>query len=189
MSESNSPCGQRSALPTRAHHRNHDPFCRTFWTQLSSTGDHILFLTSGTAPNLRHQTSGGGTVTITSSVAIVNDTTARRSSGPGDQGRLELHVDGFSRASSTRQSSLKCRHPLDPGNTRTGTASCDTNEVGARSRAAQAAGGEAPPSISSLRPFAGHLGPTAYTRLRDGQRGLELVDRLSGSALARSLKS
>jgi hypothetical protein len=41
----------------------------------SSTGDHILFLTSGTTPNLRHQASGGGTVSITSSVAIVNDTT------------------------------------------------------------------------------------------------------------------
>jgi hypothetical protein len=41
----------------------------------SSTADHILFLTSGTTPNLRHQASGGGTVTITSSVAIVNDTT------------------------------------------------------------------------------------------------------------------
>ena len=41
----------------------------------SSTGDHILFLTSGTTPNLRHEASGGGTVTITSSVAIVNDTT------------------------------------------------------------------------------------------------------------------
>ena len=41
----------------------------------SSAADHILFLTSGTTPNLRHQASGGGTVTITSSVAIVNDTT------------------------------------------------------------------------------------------------------------------
>jgi hypothetical protein len=41
----------------------------------SSTGDHILFLTSGTTPNLRHQASGGGTVTITSSVAILNDAT------------------------------------------------------------------------------------------------------------------
>jgi hypothetical protein len=30
------PCGQRSALPTRAHHRrNHDRICRTIWTQLS----------------------------------------------------------------------------------------------------------------------------------------------------------
>ena len=29
------PCGQRCALPTGAHHhRNHDPICRTFWTQL-----------------------------------------------------------------------------------------------------------------------------------------------------------
>ena len=40
----------------------------------SSTGDHILFMTSGTTPNLRHQPSSGGTVTITSSVAIVNTT-------------------------------------------------------------------------------------------------------------------
>jgi hypothetical protein len=41
----------------------------------SSTADHILFLSSGTTPNLRHQASGGVTVAITSSVAIVNDTT------------------------------------------------------------------------------------------------------------------
>src|SRR5919108_681620 len=34
----------------------------------SSTADHILFLTSGTTPNLRHQASGGGTVTITSAL-------------------------------------------------------------------------------------------------------------------------
>ena len=32
----------------------------------SSTADHILWLSSGTTPNLRHQASGGGTVTITS---------------------------------------------------------------------------------------------------------------------------
>jgi hypothetical protein len=41
----------------------------------SSTADHILWLSSGTTPNLRHQASGGGTVSITSSVALVNDTT------------------------------------------------------------------------------------------------------------------
>jgi hypothetical protein len=40
----------------------------------SSTGDHILFFTSGTTPNLRHQASGGGTVTLTSSLATVNNT-------------------------------------------------------------------------------------------------------------------
>ena len=40
----------------------------------SSTADHILWLSSGTRPNLRDQASGGGTVSITSSVAIVNDT-------------------------------------------------------------------------------------------------------------------
>jgi Concanavalin A-like lectin/glucanases superfamily len=67
----------------------------------SSTGDHILFLTSGTTPNLRHQASGGGTVTITSSVAIVNDTTWSTIVGTWRPGRLELYVDGFSRASST----------------------------------------------------------------------------------------
>jgi hypothetical protein len=67
----------------------------------SSTADHILFLTSGTTPNLRHQPSSGGTVTITSSVAIVNDTTWSTLVGTWRQGRLELYVDGFSRASST----------------------------------------------------------------------------------------
>jgi hypothetical protein len=67
----------------------------------SSSGDHILFLTSGTTPNLRHQASGGGTVTITSSVAIVNDTTWSTIVGTWRLGRLELYVDGWSRASST----------------------------------------------------------------------------------------
>ena len=42
--------------------------------QMSSTGDHILWLSSSTTPNLHHQ-ANGGTVSITSSVAIVNDTT------------------------------------------------------------------------------------------------------------------
>jgi hypothetical protein len=63
--------------------------------------DHILFLTSGTKPNLRHQASGGGTVTITSSVAIVNDSTWSTIVGTWRPGRLELYVDGWSRASST----------------------------------------------------------------------------------------
>jgi hypothetical protein len=67
----------------------------------SSTGDHILWLTSGTTPNLRHQASSGGTVTITSSVAIVNDTTWSTIVGTWRPGRLELFVDGFPRASST----------------------------------------------------------------------------------------
>jgi hypothetical protein len=67
----------------------------------SSTGDHILFLTSGTTPNLRHQASGGGTVSITSSVAILNDTTWSTLVGTWRPGRLELYVDGWSRASST----------------------------------------------------------------------------------------
>jgi hypothetical protein len=67
----------------------------------SSTGDHILFLTSGTTPNLRHDPSSGGTVTITSSVAIVNDTTWSTIVATWRPGRLELYVDGFSRASST----------------------------------------------------------------------------------------
>jgi Concanavalin A-like lectin/glucanases superfamily len=67
----------------------------------SSTGDHILFLTSSTTPNLRHQASGGGTVTITSSVAIVNDTTWSTLVATWRPGRLELYMDGWSRASST----------------------------------------------------------------------------------------
>jgi hypothetical protein len=67
----------------------------------SSTGDHILFLTSGTTPNLRHQAGGGGTVTITSSVAIVNDTTWSTIVGTWRPGRLELYVNGWPRASGT----------------------------------------------------------------------------------------
>ena len=66
----------------------------------SSTGDHILWLSSGTIPTLRHQASSG-TVTITSSVAIVNDTTWSTLVGTWRPGRLELYVDGWSRASST----------------------------------------------------------------------------------------
>jgi hypothetical protein len=56
---------------------------------------------SGTTPNLRHQASGGGTVTIPSSVAIVNDTAWSTIVATWLPGRLELYVDGFSRASST----------------------------------------------------------------------------------------
>jgi hypothetical protein len=67
----------------------------------SSTGDHILWLSSGTTPNLRHQASGGGTVSITSSVAIVNDTAWSTIVGTWRPGRLELYGDGLSRASST----------------------------------------------------------------------------------------
>jgi hypothetical protein len=58
-------------------------------------------VSSGTTPNRRHQASGGGTVTITSSVAIVNDTTRSTIVGTWRPGRLELYVDGWSRASST----------------------------------------------------------------------------------------
>src|SRR5919106_5961143 len=54
-----------------------------------------------TTPNLRHQASGGGTVTITSSVAILNDTTWSTIVGTWRPGRLELYLDGWSRASST----------------------------------------------------------------------------------------
>ena len=40
---------------------------------VSSTDDHILWLGSGVTPNLRHD-SNAGTVTITSSVSVTNDT-------------------------------------------------------------------------------------------------------------------
>jgi Concanavalin A-like lectin/glucanases superfamily len=58
-------------------------------------------VSSCTAPNLHHQASGGGTVSITSSVAIVNDTTWSTLVGTWRPGRLELYVDGWSRAWST----------------------------------------------------------------------------------------
>ena len=48
----------------------------------SSNGNHIMWLSFGATPDLRHEASGGGTLPITSFVAIVNDTT---SSGPGDR--------------------------------------------------------------------------------------------------------
>jgi len=66
----------------------------------SSSGDHILWLSSGTTPNLRHQAISA-TVSVTSSVAIVNDTTWSTIVGTWRPGRLELCVDGFSRGSST----------------------------------------------------------------------------------------
>ena len=67
-----SPPGSRTS-PTRSPCRsNVDPVAQRPSTctgrAASSTGDHILFLSSGTTPNLRHQASGGGTVTITPSV-------------------------------------------------------------------------------------------------------------------------
>ena len=70
----------------------------------SSTADHILWLSSGTTPNLRHQASSG-TVTITSSVAIVNDTTWSTIVGTWRPGRLELYVgrDIVQRAQDGRQ--------------------------------------------------------------------------------------
>jgi hypothetical protein len=83
--------GRSGGASTKHLHRSGSP----------STGDHILWLSSGTTPNLRHQASRGGTVTITSSVAIVNDTAWSTIVGTWRPGRLELYVDGFSRASST----------------------------------------------------------------------------------------
>ena len=66
----------------------------------SSTGDHILWLASGVTPNLRHD-SNTGTVTITSSVSVTNDTAWHTLVATWRPGRLELYVEGFSRASST----------------------------------------------------------------------------------------
>jgi hypothetical protein len=67
----------------------------------ASTGNHILWLASGVTPNVRHEASGGGSVSITSSVAIVNDATWSTIVATWRPGRLELYVDGWSRASST----------------------------------------------------------------------------------------
>src|ERR671912_1823085 len=51
----------------------------------SSTVDHILFLTSGTTPNLRHQASGGGTVTSPPRSRSCKTRPGRRSSGQRGQ--------------------------------------------------------------------------------------------------------
>ena len=66
----------------------------------SSTDDHILWLASGVTPNLRHD-SNTGTVTITSSVSITNDTAWHTLVATWRPRRLELYVDGISRANST----------------------------------------------------------------------------------------
>ena len=65
----------------------------------SSTGDHIGFFTSGVTPNLRHD--GTGTVTITSSVNVVNDTTWFTLVYTWQPNFLGLYLDGILRASST----------------------------------------------------------------------------------------
>ena len=65
----------------------------------SSTDDHILWLASGVPPNLRHD-SNTGTVTITSSVST-NDTAWHTLVATWRPRRLELYLDGISRASST----------------------------------------------------------------------------------------
>ena len=67
---------------------------------VSSTDDHILWLASGVTPNLRHD-SNTGTVTITSSVAVTNDTAWHTLVATWRPRRLELYLDGWSRASST----------------------------------------------------------------------------------------
>jgi hypothetical protein len=63
-------------------------------------GDHILWLASGVTPNLRHD-SNTGTVTITSSVSITNDTAWHTLVATWRPRRLKLYVDGIPRANST----------------------------------------------------------------------------------------
>jgi hypothetical protein len=60
-----------------------------------------MWLASGTTPNVRHDDSGGNSVSIASSVSIVNDTTWSTLVVTWRSGRLELYVDGFLRANST----------------------------------------------------------------------------------------
>ena len=67
---------------------------------VSSTDDHILWLASGVTPNLRHD-SDTGTVTITSSVSVTNDTAWHALVATWRPRRLELYLDGISRANST----------------------------------------------------------------------------------------
>ena len=60
----------------------------------------MMWLASGTTPNARHD-SNTGTVTITSSVSITNDTAWHTIVTAWRKNRLELYVDDISRASST----------------------------------------------------------------------------------------
>ena len=60
----------------------------------------ILWLASGVTPNLRHD-SNTGTVTITSSVSVTNDTAWHTLVATWRPRRLELYLDGISRANST----------------------------------------------------------------------------------------
>ena len=62
--------------------------------------DHILWLASGVTPNLRHD-SNTGTVTITSSVSVTNDTAWHTLVATWRPRRLELYLDGISRANRT----------------------------------------------------------------------------------------
>jgi Concanavalin A-like lectin/glucanases superfamily len=66
----------------------------------ASTGDHILFLSSGTTPNVRHD-NGSSTVTIMSTTAIVNDTTWSTLVVTSRPRLLSLYLDGILRASSS----------------------------------------------------------------------------------------
>ena len=67
---------------------------------VSSTDDHILWLARGVTLNLRHN-SNTGTVTITSSVSVTNDTAWHTLVATRRPRRLELYLDGISRANST----------------------------------------------------------------------------------------
>jgi len=62
----------------------------------SSTGDHILWLSSGTTPNLRHQASGGGTVTITSAAGAADIVDKMREVSSSGQ----FQIDAFERGRS-----------------------------------------------------------------------------------------
>ena len=60
----------------------------------------MMWLANGCTPNARHD-SNTGTVTITSSVSITNDTAWRTIVTTWRKNRLELYLDGISRANST----------------------------------------------------------------------------------------
>ena len=68
---------------------------------VSSTDDHILWLASGVTPNLRHQTQHGHCDHHLQSVAVTNVPRGHTLVATWRPRRLELYLDGISRANST----------------------------------------------------------------------------------------
>jgi hypothetical protein len=74
-----SPGGQRCALPTRARHRNHDPNCRRFWTQLSQV---YSWLISALLQHDRNTTQSRHSAPVSTTIGRLADLTSARHDRP-----------------------------------------------------------------------------------------------------------